>query len=267
MNWQRKALGILLTLLGSAGVAACVTGLIGTWVVVVRVDTVVSELFGGIGTGLTFVENRTQESIARMEKLRAEAREVSDRFQKRVTELVVEAIPGQAELAELEQEFLGGIERVNSWIVIAQMTVDFADQIVERVSTTTSLFEDLSIEPGNLRTALRTGRSEMGEALRILEEIRGLWAEIKTNGQEIADVEIFNSLSGRIDAAFEEAIAHVEAFRQGITKAIVDFLGIEDWVRSWVRRISWSATILLFWQGVAHVSLTVHGIGILRHPK
>lgn len=250
--------------MGSAGIAACVAGLIGTWIIGHRINSAVSDIVGGIGSGLTFVENRTERTIERVEELRAEAHRLSDRFQERVSELVLDAIPGQSELAELEQELLSGIEQVKLWIDIARMAIEFADQIMDRASSTTTVFEITSIDRERIQAALQVGRDETTQALETLEEIQGLWAEIRTDGGRVADMKNFNLISARIDAAFEEAVAHVEAFRLGIVNAIVEFLGIEDRVRALVNRIAWIVTFLLVWQAIAHTSLTVHGAKLLR---
>jgi hypothetical protein len=51
MNWRKQSCGVLLALLSGAGIATCAAALVGTWVVGHRINSAVSELFGGVGTG------------------------------------------------------------------------------------------------------------------------------------------------------------------------------------------------------------------------
>ncbi len=264
MKIRKRLVGLLAMLLGVVGVAACLAGLVGTWVVRARLDTTIAGIVERVDGVLSTLEERTGQANRRIGDTRDSARRLNERVQQRVAQWRDVPADEAPDLDEIERQLYSRIQLGRDWIGFVQSGVDLAEQFVEMLNSTSIFVQQESKTPRDVVAAVRGGRQEIQEAFELVEEVRTHLEGIRDHQDLDANARQIESLSSRIDSSLKNVHQFGKDLEAAIAQMGTDVANLGNRIRRQILIFAVIANLILVWLAVAQVSLAIHGWRLLR---
>jgi methyl-accepting chemotaxis protein len=260
----RRLVGLLASLLGTAGIVACLAGIAPVWSVRGRIDDGVAEVSVRVDDVLARVEDRASKVAGTLRSARDSARGLNQRVQHRVSELRDVPLEEAADLNELEQQLYARIQLAGDWIRLIQSTMDLVEQLMQVVESATLFAQQDAHAMADLVAALRDGKKEIQHTSELVEDVKASLTEIRAHSNLDENAKQITTLSAMIDTSLAKTGRHAESFQGAVAEARTDVTGLATRIRRQTAIGAVLLTVLLVWMAVAQLSLAVHGWRALR---
>jgi chromosome segregation ATPase len=265
MKWTTRVFGVLILLLGFAGIIVCLAGIAATWKVRNRVDNVVVTTFSRVDEAMTRLEDRAQRTNERIDDVQESLHGLNDRVQHRVAELRNVPKEEAADIDELERQLYARVQQVIAWIGFMQSTVDLVEQLLDMAESTSVFLQDDSRTTQDLISSLRDGREEIAQTSKLVEEVQQGLIEIRARRNVEENAKQITSLSSRIDASLTKVQGYGQKFEAGVTRSRAHIEVVGDQVRWRLTVIAVTCSLFLLWMAVGQLSLAIQGRKTLLH--
>lgn len=264
MKWTTRISGILLLVLGVAGIIVCLAGIAVTWKVRNRLDDTVATTFSRVDDALTRLEDRAQRTNERIEGVQESLHDLNDRVQQRVAELRDVPKEEAADIDELERQLYARVQQVTAWIGFMQSTVDLVEQLLEMTESTSAFLQDDSRTTQDLISSLRAGRAEINQTSKLVDEVKAGLVEIRARRNVEENAKLITSISSRIDASLTKVQGYGRKFEAGVAKSRTSIKEVGDRIRWRLTVIATVCTLLLLWMAGGQFCLATQGRRMLR---
>jgi len=264
MKWTTRVSGVLILLLGVAGIIVCPAGIAVTWKVRNRLDNSVATTFSRVDDALTRLKDRAQRTNERIDGVQESLHGLNDRVQRRVAELRDEPKKEAADIDELERQLYVRVQQVTAWIGFMQSTVDLVEQLLEMTESTSAFMQDDSRTTQDLISSLRAGREEINQTSNLVEEVKARLIEIRARRNVEENAKQITSLSSRIDASLTKVQGYGQKFEAGVAESRTNVKEVGDRIRWRLTVIAIVCTLLLLWMAGGQFCLATRGRRILR---
>ncbi len=250
--------------LGVLGVAACLAGLVGIWVLNHRIQRPTQEILDQVVALCVQGADGADAIAEEIESSREGAREIQDLLQTRIREAfdLSEEDIEQIETLYTDLQFV--IQRVRNWMVLAETALDFVDQLIDITASTVGYVQADSSVRDDLSSALVQGANKVEEAAILLDEIHRQVLTLQNPDDTKLELKRFETLSSRIDGALLHLKEQTLLFS-------VEILGLaeaaERFHTRFKRLILLGAvllTFLLLWQAAAQTALVMLGNRLIQ---
>jgi septation ring formation regulator EzrA len=196
----KRISGILILLLGIAGIVVCLAGIAVTWTVRNRLDDVLAKTLSRVDVGLTRLEDRVEGMNDRIQGVHDALHQLDDRVQQRVS--ARRNIPKEkASIDQIERQLYARFQLLKAWIEFSMSTVDLVEQLMEIVTSTSAFLQDDSHTTRDLLVSIQSGHEEIDEASRLLDDVQNAVIEIRAKRNIQENARQITMLSTRIDAS------------------------------------------------------------------
>ncbi len=267
MKWTTRAKGVLILLLGIAGILVCLVGVATVWRFHNGLDTKIAAILGRVDISLTRLKDFSQRTNERIEGIQESLYGLNDRVQQRVAELRDVPKEEAADIDELERQLYARVHQVTAWMGFMQSTVDLVEQLMEMTKSTSAFMQDDSRTTRDLVAVLRAGREEVNQTSKLIEEVQQGLIEIRANRNVEENAKQIKTLSSRIDSSLTKVQGYGQDFEMGLAAARLSVKEVGDRVRWRMTVIAIVGTLILFWMAGGQLSLAMRGRGILRRDQ
>jgi len=266
MKWIRQLVGWLAMILGVAGVAACLAGLVGVWVLNQRIQRPTQEILDQVVTLCVQGADGADAIAEEIESSREGARAIQDLLQTKIREAfdLSEEDIEQIEALYTDLQFV--IQRVRDWILLAGTALDFVDQLVDITASTIGYVQADSSVREDLASALAGGGRKVEEAAGLLDEIHRQILTLQNPDDTDVELQKIETLSSRIDGA----LLHLKEQTLLFSAEILGLAEAAERLHMRIKRLillcAIALTFLLLWQTAAQAALVLLGRRMIR-PK
>jgi len=252
--------------LGVMGVAACLAGLVGVWVLNQRIQRPTQEILDQVIALCVQGADGADAIAEEIESSRVGAREIQDLLQTKIREAfdLSEKDIEQIEALYADLQFV--IQRVRDWIALAGTALDFVDQLVDITASTIGYVQADSSARDNLSSALASGGQKVEEAAGLLDEIHRQVLTLQNPDDTEVKLQKFETLSSRID----DVLLHLKEQTLLFSAEILGLAEAAERLHMRIQRLillcAIALTFLLLWQTAAQATLVLIGRRMIR-PK
>jgi methyl-accepting chemotaxis protein len=264
MVWLRRLVGLLGVLLGTAGIVACLAGIVSVWSIRSRVDDGAAEASARVDDVLARVEDRANKVTDTIQSAQDSARDLNQRVQQRVSELRDVPLEEAADIDELERQLYARIQLAGDWIGFIQSTMDLVEQLVGIVESASLFAQKESHTMADVIGAIRDGKEEIRHTSEMVDDIKISLAEIRSHSDVDENAKQIRTLSSTIDTSLAKTRRYAEAFQRAVAEARADIAGLATRIRRQTLIAAVLLTVILVWIAIAQLSLAVHGWRALR---
>ena len=194
MRATRRLCPWVALLLGCAGVAVCVAGIVGVWLVSSRLGRVAENLFGRVDNAFVAVRDRVDGAGQRVRAARITSEDIEQNLKDWTKREARDRLTSRLGVEEKAERLADGLQQVDHWLEFSESSVQLVQQALELGNAAGAPVETDPAE--RLLEELASIRVRLTEATESVEGIRERTAEA---GEE-------RSLRERIDQAVRLAL-------------------------------------------------------------
>jgi hypothetical protein len=249
MTLWRRFVGAIALFLSVGGIAACIGGIIGMWMLCHHLSGKVHQITAGLEGGLQRVSVATQNVQRAVEKARGDVAKVRNESAGLGNDRVKSSRESRTLRTLIQQQIGPGIEDLGGRMATLADTAAAVASVLQS-------FQDL---PAN-----RTGRIPPDQWERWTDEVQRLSATLRrlegvvgnenkeTNGQEVAGA------TSEVDLALQRCQAKVDDWQAYVDAASADVPRVKAEVLGWLTLAAIAVTLVLGWMAVGQFSLCAH---------
>lgn len=246
----QRSTGVLLLILASLGIVACIAGVVGVWIVFANTSSRVTSISEKVDAGLERVStgnNKVRRALDRAREDVAEVRKGSTRLGTGTDRngAVAQAlrIYVREQAGPNLNELSGRLITLSDTAVAVSALLDSAQDLRsnEDAQLTSEELEEWSAEARQLSGILRRLETAVGSG------------EVAANPTEIADA------TGEVDRVLQRCQARVDGWQSDLDSTREDVRRARENLIGWLTTSAVVVTVLLVWIGAGQVSLLVHG--------
>ncbi len=250
--------------LGVVGVAACLSGLVGIWVLNHRIQRPAQEILDQVVALCVQGADGANAIAEEIESSREGAREIQDLLQSKIREAfdLSEEDIEQIEALYTDLQFV--IQRVRNWMILAETALDFVDQLVDITASTIGYVQADSSARDDLSSVLVQGANKVEETALLLDEIHRQVLTLQNPDDTDMELQRFETLSSRIDGVLlhlKEQALLFSAEILGLAEAAERF---HTRVKRLILLCAALLTFLLLWQAAAQAALVMLGRRLIQ---
>lgn len=267
MRMVKRLAVIGLVVLGFVGVAFCLAGAAGVWMLGSRLQQVNSQVFGQVDRMVVQLDRRATQT----RDVIVEARELVHQFQElwrdSGRDLIAERVMAMPEIENLELRLAGALERADGLIQVSAASAELIEQVIATVDASAAIKQ---VDPqvfSELLEAIRSTSESLAHASQRLADVHRRLEEIRRKRDVDVDFTQITKLLLGVISKLDVVQEQIAAFRIRLDETRQRLDRLQGKTRAWLFAGQCLILLLLAWGGAGQYCLLVHGWQILRRPK
>ncbi|MHC4401852.1 MAG: hypothetical protein ACYTG0_19440 [Planctomycetota bacterium] len=262
MSFLKRCLGLLAVLLGVAGLAACLLGIVGAWVFGSRLSHTTTEVFTQIDASVIAIRDHVGRTRERIHESRQSVGSLSDRLKRWVSKKTLPRVFSNAELNEIGRRLASALQRADEWLELSQSSARLAQQALSLASRTDATIQSDFVD--SLLRDVESMRDRLAQAATLVNGIRERISgdpgdhaleehvpkAVRAVLTVVASLDALDARFGRMGESLDEARGRLQRLQRNVLR--------------WLLVGQIVATLLLAWLGAGQASLVLHGWGGFR---
>ena len=267
MRIVKRLAGIGLVVLGFVGVAVCLAGAAGVWVLGSRLQYVNSQVFGQADQLVVQLDRR----VAQTRDVVAETRGLVDQFQELLRDsakdMIADRLMAMPEVDNLELRLAAALERADGLVQVSAASAELIEQLL---ATVDSAAEERHVDrqaSSELLATIRATSESLANAAERLEDVERRLDDIRRKRDVDVNFAQVTKLLLAVISKLDSVQEQLAAFRGRLDETRQR---LDHWrarVRAWVFAGQCLILLLIAWGGAGQYCLLVRGWQILRRPK
>jgi chromosome segregation ATPase len=266
MRIVKRLAGIGLVVLGLVGIAVCLAGVAGVWVVGSRLQQVNSQVFGQADQWIVQLDRR----VAQARAAAGETQKLIDQFQQALRDsakdLIAQRLTAIPEIDNLERRLAAALERADGLVQVSAASAELIEQLLATADAAAADRHRERSVSSELMAGIRSTSESLAQASERLADVQRRLAEIRrTRDVDVNLTQITKLLLGVV-SKLDAVQAQIAAFRLRLDETRQRLGHLQDRIRTWVVAGQCLVLLLIAWGGAGQYCLLVYGWQILRRP-
>ncbi len=265
MSLGKRLSGLALVGLGAIGMAACLAGIAGLWIVASRLQQVNSRLFHQVDQFIVQVDLRATQAGDAVGGTRDLVDALKQTLKESAAELLAGRVASLPEIDNLERRLVSAMERTDELMEVSASTVELIEQLLTTIGS--MAWESNADQQGysDLTAAIRSTRQSLANASERLADVRRRLAEIRQKRGVDVNLAEITKLSLGMVAKLDAVQSQIAAFRSLLDETKSRSAQFQERIRRWILAGECLILLLIAWLGAGQLCLLLQGTRSLRH--
>jgi hypothetical protein len=257
MMATRQLLPLTILSLGGLGVALCVAGIVGAWLVGARLNGTTENVFTQIDRSFAVVQDTVADAGTIVRNAKIASEDIEQGLKNLTKKEVSEHLTLRLEVEEKAGRLASSLRQADHWLEFSQSSVQVVRQALELGNSTGAPVET---DPADqLLEELASLRTQLTEATESVERIAARASEAGEEKSLKEGIHDGVRLALRVIATLGSIDSRLQGFAGRLSQAQAKSQDLKTRTQRWIRIATIGMTLLIAWMAAGQVSLCLHG--------
>lgn len=253
----RQLLPLTILSLGGLGVALCVAGIAGTWLVGARLNGTTENVFAQIDRSFVVVRDTVADAGKIVRNAKIASADIEQGLKNLTKKEVSDHLTLRLEVEEKAGRLASSLRQADHWLEFSQSSVQVVRQALELGNSTGAPVET---DPADqLLEELASLRTQLAEATESVQRIAARASEAGEEKSLREGIDDGVRLALRVIATLGSIDSRLDDFTGRLSQTQAKAEELKTRTQRWIRIATIGMTLLIAWMAVGQVSLCLHG--------
>ncbi len=266
MSLGKRLSGLILLGLGALGMAVCLAGIAGLWIIASNMQQINSRLFRQVDQFIVQVDRRAAQAGDAVGGTRDLVEALKRTLKESATELLAGRIASLPEIENIEHRLASAMERTGDLVDVSASTAELLEQLLATIGDIASE-RNVDVQgSSDLMATIQSTRESLANASERLADVQRRLAEIRQKKGIDVNLAEITKLSLGLVAKLDFVQSQIAAFRGRLDATKSRAAQLQKRISNWILAGQCLILLLIAWVGAGQFCLLLQGLRLLRPP-